>query len=116
MRLTLNVYTDETFTEIEKTLEADSLVIPYRVAMYIGQSLDTINFDNTDDLYKLAINSLDKIDKIIKATFKISNSELDRVNVVELGSVAMELYKWGLDKFNGMKGDNEKNVSPTAII
>lgn len=38
MRLVLNIYTDDTLTDIKRVAEADRLKIPYRVAMYIGQT------------------------------------------------------------------------------
>ncbi len=40
MNLKLNVYKDESFTEIKRTCEADRLRVPYRVAMYVAQTLD----------------------------------------------------------------------------
>ena len=34
----LNIYTDDTLRELKRVAEADQLRVPYRVAMYIGQS------------------------------------------------------------------------------
>lgn len=110
MELVLNIYTDDTLTTIERVAEADRLKVPYRVAMYVGQSLDTINLKSEDDIFDFIVNSLDKVDKIIKATFGVSDSELERVDAMELGKVATEIYKWAISKLNGLKGNNEKNV------
>lgn len=109
MKLVLNIYTDETLTEIKRVAEADRLKIPYRVAMYVGQSLDTINLNSEDDIFKFVINSLDKVDKIIKATFGVTDSELECVDTMELGAVGVEIYKWALEKLNGLKGNDSKN-------
>lgn len=114
MNLVLNIYTDDTLTEIKRTVEADKLKVPYRVAMYIGQSLDNIKLNNEDDLFKFVIGSLDKLDKIIKATFGLTESELECIDVAELGAVGVELYKYGIEKINSLKGSNQKNVETTA--
>lgn len=116
MKLSLNIYTDETLTEIKRVVEADKLKIPYRVALYIAQSLDSVNFKNEDELFKFIIGSLDKVDKIIKATFGVSELELECVDVMELGAVGVELYKWGVDKLNSMNGNTSKNVAGTASL
>ncbi len=110
MKLVLNIYTDDTLREIKRVAEADQLRIPYRVAMYIGQSLDTLNLKNENDIFKFVTGSLDKLDKIIKATFGLTDTELECVDVAELGAVGVELYKWGIDKLNSLKGDNSKNA------
>lgn len=114
MNLVLNIYTDETLTEVKRQVEADRLKIPYRVAMYIAQSLDTVDIKNNDDILKFVTGNLDKVDKIIKATFGVSDSELECVDVSELGAVAVELYKWGMDKLKSLKGNDSKNSQTTA--
>lgn len=114
MELVLNIYTDDTLREVKRVAKADQLRIPYRVAMYIGQSLDTLDLNSTDDIFKFVTGSLDKLDKIIKATFGLSETELECVDVAELGAVGVELYKWGMDKIKSLQGDNSKNVETTA--
>lgn len=109
MNLVLNIYTDETLTEVKRVAEADRLKIPYRVAMTIAQSLDELDMENENDLLNLITGNTDKVDKIIKATFGVTDTELECVDVAELGTVALELYKWGLEKINSLKGNTEKN-------
>ena len=110
MKLVLNIYTDDSLTEIKRVAEADRLKIPYRVAMYVGQSLETLNLKSEDDIFNYVIKSLDKLDKIIKATFGVSETELECVDTMELGEVAVEVYKWAIEKINSLKGGNEKNA------
>ena len=110
MNLVLNIYTDDTLTTIKRQAEADRLKIPYRVAMYIGQSLDTVSLKSEDDILKFVTGNLDKVDKIIKATFGVTDTELECVDVAELGAVASEVYKWGIEKLQSLKGDDSKNV------
>lgn len=114
MRLALTVYTDDTLTEVKRVVEADRLKIPYRVAIYIGESLDKVDLKNTDAIFNFVTGSLDKLDKIIKATFGLSEAELDCVDVAELGAVGVELYKWGIEKLQSMKGGSDSKNAVTA--
>ena len=114
MKLALNVYTDDCLTEIKKTVEADRLKIPYRVALYVAQSLDETTLKDTDKIFNYITGNLDKVDKIIKATFGLSEAEMECIDLMELGSVGVEIYKWAIDKINSLKGENEKNLTATA--
>lgn len=114
MKLLLNVYEDETLVTVKRVAEADRLKIPYRVAISIISSLENVNIENNDDLIKYIGSSMDKVDKIIKATFGVTESELDCVDASELGNVAVELYGWAVEKIKGIKGNNSKNVGETV--
>ena len=46
MNLVLNIYTDETLTDVKRVAEADSLVIPYRVSMWLLENLDSVKIGN----------------------------------------------------------------------
>ena len=94
MKLKLNVYTDETLTEIERTIESDRLKIPYGVVLYVAESVDRYDLKATDDLFYFAINSLNEITKIVKATFGITDNALDYIDVMELTEVGVEIYKF----------------------
>lgn len=110
MSLKLTVYKDEAFKEIDRVIEVEKPVIPYRVAMMIGQSLDGVTQMTNDDLFDFVIKNLDKLDRIMKATFGVTDHELDRVDVLELGQLGVELYKWAVEKFNSIKGGQRKNA------
>jgi len=111
MKLVLNIYTDDSLVEVAKTVEADKLRVPYRVITYVAQSLESVDIENEVQLVNFVIANVDKLDKILKATFKITDTELECIDVMELGDVAVEIYKWALNKINGLKnkGDNSKN-------
>ena len=100
---------DDTLTEIKRVAEADRLKIPYRVAIDVAKSLDSLNLENENDLLNFVGGNIDKVDKIIKATFAVTDTELECVDLAELGNVAGEIYKWGLEKINSLKGGQEKN-------
>ena len=114
MKLVLNVYTDDELTEIKRVAEADRLKIPYRVTTYIGQSLETLDMDNENELVNFVAQNLDKLDKVIKATFGLSELEMECIDAMELGTVAVEVYKWGVDKIKSLKGNDSKNGETTA--
>ena len=110
MELRLNIYTDDTLTELKRVAEADGLKIPYRVGIYIAQSLETLDIQNNNDLLHFVSGNMDKVDKIIKATFGVTETELECVDIAELGAVAVELFKWGLAKIQSLNNGGEKNV------
>ena len=116
MKLVLNIYTDDSLTEIKRIAEADRLKIPYRVAMYVAEALDSVDLKSEDDVFRFVIGSLDKLDKVIKATFGLSETELECIDVSELGAVGVEIYKWGIEKIKSLKGNNKKNALMTAEI
>ena len=110
MNLVLNIYKDDTLTELKRVAEADRLKIPYRVAITVAQSLDEIDIKKESDILRFVSGNLDKVDKIIKATFGVTDTELECIDISELSAVAMELYKWGVEKISSLKGGNEKNA------
>lgn len=109
MELKLNIYTDESLREVSHTVTADKLKIPYKVSMYIIQSFDGLDINNQDDIIKYLSQNIDKLDKIIKATFGLTDSELECIETTELIDTALELYRWGIDKISSIKGGS-KNV------
>lgn len=114
MKLALTVYKDDMLTEVKRVAEADRLKIPYRVTTYIGQSLETLDIDNENELVNFVAQNLDKLDKVIKATFGVSELEMECIDAMELGAVAVEIYKWAIDKIKSLRGNNSKNVETTA--
>jgi hypothetical protein len=115
MRLSLNIYTDDELTQIKRVAEAERVKIPYRVAINLISSMENANINNDNDLFNFVTSSIGKLDKIIKATFGVSELELECIDAGELGAVAMELYKWAIDKIKSIKsGDDSKNSQETA--
>lgn len=109
MKWNLTIFTDESLTDIKRVVEADELKIPYRVSTYIIKALDNINLDSETDLFNFVTKNIDCVDKIIKATFGVTETELDCINTAELIVVAKELFAWTVGKIQGLKGNNEKN-------
>lgn len=115
MNLKLTIYTDETMSEVSRIAEADELVIPYKVSMWLLENLDSIktpkNFNSEDSvaLMKFIGANIDKVEKILKATFKVSNTELEFVNSMEILNTMKELYQWAMSKVDSL-GGKEKNA------
>lgn len=110
MLLKLTVYKDESMTEVKRVVKADRLKIPYRVAMYLIQSLDGVDLDDEDEIINLITKNVDKVDKIVKATFGVSESELDCIDGAELVTMLKDLYSWAIGKANSLKTEgSEKN-------
>lgn len=112
MQLKLKVYTDDTLSEVKRTVEADGIKIPYRVAIYVIQSLDTVSLDDSDDLLKFITGNVDKLDKIVKATFKVTENEMECIDASELIATLQELYKWAISKVNNIKGAEKNVIAP----
>lgn len=105
-RLVLNVYRDENMEELKRTVEADKLKIPYRVMTFLIQSLDDIDIKNDNDIIRFITHNIEKLDKIVKATFQVTDNELDCIDGGELIEVLKELYRWGLGKISELKSKN----------
>lgn len=115
MNLKLTVYTSDELQEVKRVVEADELKIPYRVTGYLLQSMENLSLDDKEGMFNFIAGNTEILDKIIKATFGVSELELECINTTELVSVGMEIAKWVMDKVNGLKqGNNSKNVVETA--
>lgn len=114
MNLVLNIYTDDELTEIKRVAEADRMKIPYRVSLYLIKSLEGIDVNNQNEILNFIGKSTDKLDKVIKATFKVSESELECIDTMDLVPIAMELYNFAIEKIKSIQGNKEKNVVETV--
>lgn len=115
MKLQLKIYEDETLAKVKRVAEADELKIPYRVTGYLMQSMENLSLDDKEGLFNYIVSNVDKLDKIIKATFGVSELEMECINTADLVTVAMEIYQWGIEKIKNMKqGNNSKNLETTA--
>lgn len=110
MNCKLTVYTDDTFTEIDRVVEADGLKIPYRTSMIIIKTLEDVDMQDSEDLTEWFMNNIELLDKIVKATFHVSNAELDCIDAIEMVAVAKELYQWTIEKIKGIRGDSSKKL------
>lgn len=116
MLLKLNVYKDDTLAEVKRTVEADRLKIPYRVAVTVVEMLDDIDLDNRNQTVHFVAGNIDKVEKIIKATFGITDSEIECIDIIEMKDLAKEIVSWVMDKYSELNGgDDVKNLQVTAV-
>ena len=111
MILKITVYTDDSLQEVKREVEADRLKIPYRVAMEVGKSLESIDVKDERKLLNFVTDNLESVDKIVKATFGLSDSELECLDAGEMAAVVKEIYQWAIEKMRSIKGGGEKNVA-----
>jgi len=115
MDLRLTIYTDDTLTEVKRVAEADELKIPYRVTGYLMRSMENLSLEDKEGIFDFIVSNVDILDKIIKATFGVSESELAAINTTELINVGADICAWCMDKIKNLKqGNNSKNVGATA--
>lgn len=108
MQLVLKIYTDEKLTSIKRVAEADRFKIPYRVGIYLLELLENENIKNDVDLIKLMATAPNKLDKIVKGAFGLTDSELECVDSFELGIELIKVYKWIMETVKALKGINSK--------
>lgn len=115
MNLKLTVYMNDELREVKRIVEADELKIPYRVTGYLLQSMENLSLDDKEGMFNFIAGNTEILDKIIKATFGVSELELECINTTELVGVGMEVAKWVIEKVNALKkGNASKNVEATA--
>lgn len=111
MNLHLTVYTDDSLSEIKREVEADELKIPYRVAGYLMRSMENLSLEDEERLFNFVAGNTEVLDKIIKATFGVTENELECINATELVTVGKDIYLWVVDKIKNMKqGNTSKNA------
>jgi len=108
MHLVLKIYTDKNLKDIKRVVEVDRLKIPYRVGIYLLELLENENINNDVDLIKLMVTAPDKLDRIVKCTFELTDSELECVKLLELGTELIKIYKWIIETVKVLKGINSK--------
>ena len=109
MKLQITVYTDESLKDIKREVEADRLKIPYRVAMEAAKSLEDLNIEDRNDILAIVTGNLESVDKIMKATFGITDTELECIDASEMAAVVKEIYSWAVDKMKMIGGNSGKN-------
>lgn len=116
MLLKLTVYTDESMSEVKRVVETDELKIPYRVTMFLLSNLDKFDESNDKALLEFVAKNTDKVDKIIKATYGVSESELECINTMEIIDTVKALYQWTLQKVNAIGGKEKNLVTPAQSL
>ena len=104
MRLT--IYQDDTFTDIRETRECDKIKIPYRVGQYVINIMGKIDYTDEKQLVDAVLDSEEQITKIVKATFGLTEDDLETVDLAELYETARQIINFVLSKFTELGAEN----------
>ncbi len=110
MRIT--IYQDDTYTEIRETREADRLKVPFRVGQYVVNTMSKLDYKDEQKIIGAVLDSEEQITKIVKATFGLTDEDLETVDMIELGDVAKEIINFVLAKIAEMG----VNIDPNSIL
>lgn len=108
----LTIYTDDTYTNVREVRERDKMKIPYRVAQHVIKSLDGLDLNDDKAVLAKLLESEEQITAVVRATFGLTDADLDYVDLLELSELAGQIVDFVLSKINDLgAGDN---VPPTA--
>lgn len=109
--LKLNIYADEYLSVVQETRTVESMKIPYRTADSVLDMLADIDFTNVDEykVINLVLKNKHHVTTIVRATFGLSEDDLTRVNIVELGSLAKEIVQYVLGQMAALGGASDPN-------
>ena len=108
----LNIYTDETFTQVKEVRSCDKVKIPYRVGQYVVNLLANADFGDDQDILKKVLSSEEQITKIVCATFGLKEEELELIDVVELTETAQQIVAFVVEKLSDMGVQIGESKSP----
>ena len=100
--LKLNIYTDDTYTEVREVKTAQRIKIPMRVGQYVMNLLPTLDLSDGWGIIQHVLASEDQITKIVRATFGLTEDDLETVDMMELGDVGKEIVGYVVEKLEGM--------------
>lgn len=110
--LKLTIYTDDTYTTEREVRVRDKMKIPYRVGQYVIKSLSGLDLNDNNAVLAKLLESEEQITAVVRATFGLTDEDLDHVDLLELSGLAGQIVDFVLSKINDL-GAGEK-VPPTA--
>lgn len=108
----LTIYTDDTYADVREVRERDKMKIPYRVGQHVIKALAGLDLTDDKAVLDKILESEEQITAVVRATFGLTDEDLDHVDLLELSELAGEIVDFVLSKINelGAGGD----VPPTA--
>lgn len=108
----LTIYTDDTYTTVREVRERDKMKIPYRVGQYVIKAVTGLDLSDDKAVLSKLLESEEQITAVVRATFGLTDEDLDHVDLLELSELAGQIVDFVLSKINDLgAGDN---VPPTA--
>lgn len=118
----LTIFADESFTEVREVRERDRMKIPYRVGEYVVAAISEVDLNNDEQIIKKVLDSAEQITAVVRATFGLTDEDLDHVDMMELADLGREIIGYVVQKMADMGvrigaegGDpNAQQPAPTA--
>ena len=113
----LKIYTDEYLGTVQEERVVEDLKIPYRTADAVLDALSDIDLAKVDEYKILSVVLKNKhhITTVVRATFGLTEEELGRVNILELGALAKEIVRYVMGQVAQLsQGDTDPNTQAQA--
>lgn len=94
----LKIYTDDTFTEVREEREVERMKIPYRVSQHVVNILSSVDLDNDKEVLSKVLESEAQITAVVRATFGLTDEDLDGVDTMDLADLAKEIIGFVANK------------------
>lgn len=91
----LSIYKDEFLNEVQEERTVEDLKIPYRTADAVLDVLSDLDFENLNEykIISLVLKNKHHITTVVRATFNLTEEELQRVNIVEMYDLAKRIIR-----------------------
>lgn len=105
----LTIYTDESMAEVREVRERPRMKIPYRTSEAVVDMLADLDLEKMSNtaLLGMVIKNRQHVTAVVRATFGLTDGDLNCVDTVELLDVGKEIVKWVLDEIAKL-GDGKK--------
>lgn len=116
----LTIYTDESMTEVREVREVPRMKIPYRTATAVMNMLGDLDLENMNEMAILGMVLKNEyhLTRVVRATFGLDESDLDFVDVVEMGDLAKDIVAYVVQKMADLGidlgGDSDPNAQELA--
>ena len=100
----LKIYTDDTYTEVRETRQRDRMKIPYRVGQHVMRVIANADLSNDQDVLRAILESEEQITAVVRATFGLTDEDLDHVDLMDLEKLAREIIQYVVGKINELGG------------
>ena len=113
----LTIYTDASLTEVREVREVPRMKVPYRTADAVLDMLTDLDMENMNEYKVLALVLRNKhhLTTVVRATFGLSEEDLERIDLMELGDLAREIIRFVVEKMAELGlGESDPNAQEQA--
>lgn len=113
----LKIYTDESLAQVREEREVPRMKVPYRTADAVLDMLSDLDFENLDEykVLKLVLKNKKHLTTVVRATFGLSEDDLECIDILELGDLAREIIRYVVEKMAELGvGESDPNAQAPA--